>query len=580
MIQREREVSREERGDQPRLLIVGLDGATFDLIRPWVEEGRLPTIARLLEEGVSAPLLSVPNMNSAPAWSSFATGLNPGKHGIFYFDELIPGTYTKRYLNGSFRHGAPFWRLLSQAGYRVGVINVPMTYPAEEVNGYMLAGLDTPAPGSPAFSYPRHLAAELQAQVGDYIIEPGVPGYIKAGRRDRARERIFEALEKRLAYALHLAQTFPTDVMVVVFTATDAVQHFFWKDMDPQHPEHDPDEAATYGDTILQVYQRLDRAVARLVDAMPEATVMLMSDHGGGFNQRGAEFLNPWLAEQNLLQFAAPGATATDGPGSRARNAVSSTLRWGYRWVDSHFSREAKQRLARLLPGLRGRVEGSMTFQGIDWGHTRAYAFGARDDLWINLRGREPRGTVEPGEEYEALRDLLIQRLKESRDPLRDEPVVEWAVRREEAYTGPFVERAPDVLIQWRTDFVLSGLYLPQEGKPKPQPPTPKPSLNNGGHRPHGILIMAGEGVRRGLILPEAQLIDLAPTILHLFGVPVPQEMDGRVLQEAFVPGGEPGQRDVQRSDSAGGEPTGGAEYSDEEARLIEERLRGLGYID
>ncbi|NLE77066.1 MAG: phosphodiesterase, partial [Chloroflexi bacterium] len=295
-----------ERG-RPKLLVVGMDGATFDLIRPWAQAGRLPTVARLLDEGVSAPLRSVPNMNSAPAWSSFATGLNPGKHGIFYFDELIPGTYTKRYLNGSFRQGTPFWRALSEAGYRVGILNVPMTYPAEEVNGYMLAGLDTPGPGSPLFSSPRGLAADLERAVGPYIIEPGAPGLIKAGRRDKARQRILEALEKRLAYALYLAQTQPTDVLVVVFTATDAVQHFFWKDMDPQHPEHDPAQAAEFGDTIQQVYERLDGAVAELMAAMPGATVMLMSDHGGGFNQRGAEFLNPWLAAQGLLRFRSPG---------------------------------------------------------------------------------------------------------------------------------------------------------------------------------------------------------------------------------------------------------------------------------
>lgn len=562
-----------------RLLVVGLDGATFDLIRPWAREGKLPTLARLLEEGVCAPLRSVPNMNSAPAWSTFATGLNPGKHGIFYFDELVPGTYTKRYLNGSYRHGTPFWRLLSQAGYRVGVINVPMTYPAEEVNGYMLAGLDTPAPGSPAFSWPRDLAADLRAAVGDYIVEPGIPGYIKAGRRDLARARIVEALEKRLAYALYLARHFPTDCMVVVFTATDAAQHFFWKDMDPAHPEHDPEEAAQYGDTILRVYQRLDRAIAQLMEAMPDAAVLCMSDHGGGFNQRGAEFLNPWLAEQGLLHYAA-GGRAGSGLGPWARRTALAALRRGYRWVDTHFSREAKQRMARLLPGLRGRVEGSMAFQGIDWPRTRAYAFGARDDLWVNLRGREPQGTVEPGQEYEALRDLLLARLRATMDIVREEPVVEWVARREEVYHGPFVDRAPDLLIQWRTAFVLRGLYLPQASRPKPPPPPFTPSLNNGGHRPYGIFLMAGEEVRRGVALPEAHIQDLAPTILHFFGLPVPEDVDGRVLQEVWAPESEPACREARRAGGEALQPPREAEYSEEEERLIEERLRGLGYVE
>ncbi|NLE75931.1 MAG: hypothetical protein GX605_04165, partial [Chloroflexi bacterium] len=263
-----------------------------------------------------------------------------------------------------------------------------------------------------------------------------------------------------------------------------------------------------------------------------------------------------------------------------ARGLLLGGLRWGYRWVDRTFPRETKQRLARLVPGVRGRLEGSMTFQGIDWPQTQAYAFGARDDLWLNLQGREPQGAVSPGAAYEALRDLLLERLAATQDTARDEPVVAWAVRREEAYHGPFVERAPDLLIQWRTDFVLSGLHLPQLGQPKEKPTVLAPSLNNGGHRPHGIFVLAGEGVCRGVQLPEAQIIDLAPTILHLFGVPIPADTDGRVLREVWAPDHEPRTRAEQRASAPAGQGDGGADYSEEEAELIAERLRGLGYVE
>ena len=170
----------------PRLLIIGLDGATFDLIRPWAAAGKLPNIARLMETGVSAPLRSVPNQNSAPAWSSYATGKNPGKHGIFYFDERIEGTYNKRYLNGGFRQGESWWMIASRYGKVVGVINVPMSFPAEPVKGVMLAGLDAPSVDSPGFGYPPELMRELQTNVGEYTIEPGLPSYMKMGRKDLA----------------------------------------------------------------------------------------------------------------------------------------------------------------------------------------------------------------------------------------------------------------------------------------------------------------------------------------------------------------------------------------------------------
>lgn len=566
-------------GRPPRLLIIGLDGATFDLIRPWAAAGKLPNLARLLAEGTSAALRSVPNQNSAPAWSSYATGKNPGKHGIFYFDERIEGSYKTRYLNASFRRGDAWWTIASRAGLRVGVVNVPLSYPADPVNGVMLAGLDAPGVDSPGFSHPPELIKELQARVGDYVIEPGVPSYIKMGRRDLAERAIFEAEEKRLAYVRYLMTTRPWDVFHVTFTSTDAAHHFFWKDMDPSHPEHDPVEAQRYGDTILRVYQQADAIVGELTRLAPDAAVMVMSDHGGGFNQRGAEYLNGWLASLGLLH------TVDEGPvpaSTRLKQALAAPLKWAYDLADHHLSREGKLRLVRLFPGLRERVETMITFGNIDWRRTRAYAYGARDDLWINLQGREPQGIVSPAE-YHALRDEIIAKLYASRDVVDHEPVVEEALPREAVYHGPYLHKAPDILIRWRTTRVIRGIYLPQPGQPPPPPPPLTPSFNNGGHRLHGIFIMAGPGVRRGQTFEGAVLWDLAPTILHYLGLPVPDDMDGRVLADAFTE--EWLSRRPVRVASAsevgsdGADPSRRSDYSPDEQAIIEQRLRGLGYV-
>ncbi|MFN2164815.1 MAG: alkaline phosphatase family protein, partial [Anaerolineae bacterium] len=360
---------------RPRLLIVGLDGATFDLIRPWAAASELPNIARLMAEGTSAALRSVPNQNSAPAWSSYATGKNPGKHGIYYFNERIAGTYSTRYLNGSFRQGESWWMIASRGGKRVAVVNVPMTFPAEPVNGVMLAGLDAPGMDSPGFSYPSELIKDLQARLGPYVVEPGLPSFMKMGRRDLAVKALFDAADKRAAYARHLLTTQSWDVFHVTFTAPDNAHHFFWKDMDPSHPEHDPAEAAIYGDTIRQVYQRMDAIVGELAALAPDAAVMLMSDHGGGFNQRGAEYLNDWLASLGFLH------TVAEQPAiaGRLRQAAAAPLRWGYELLDHSLSRPAKLRLVRLLPGVREQMETMLAFGDIDWSRTQAYAYGSRD---------------------------------------------------------------------------------------------------------------------------------------------------------------------------------------------------------
>ena len=560
----------------PRLLIIGLDGATFDLIRPWAAAGKLPNIARLMETGVSAPLRSVPNQNSAPAWSSFATGKNPGKHGIFYFDERIEGTYNKRYLNGGFRQGESWWMIASGYGKVVGVINVPMSFPAEPVKGVMLAGLDAPSVDSPGFGYPPDLMRELQTNVGEYTIEPGLPSYMKMGRKDQAEKALFDTANRRAAYARYLMASRAWDVFHITFTAPDNSHHFFWKDMDPAHPEHDPVDAVRYGDTIERVYRRMDEIIGELTALAPDAAVMLMSDHGGGFNQRGAEYLNDWLASIGLLHYLDEQGPEKGAIKERIKQTALAPAKWGYNLVDRTMPRETKLKLVKLLPGVRERMEMALTFGNIDWSRTKAYAYGARDDLWINLQGREPGGIVSPSE-YEALRDEIIAKLHASRDVLDHQPVLEEAIKREQVYHGPNAHKSPDILIRWKTTRVIRGIYLPQPGQQPPAVPPLSPNLNNGGHRLHGIFVMAGPGLRQGYAFDEGVLWDLAPTILHYLALPVPDDMDGRVLAESFDPTWLD-EHPVSFSEGAG-ESGQGADYDLDDQALIDERLRGLGYV-
>lgn len=557
-----------------KILIIGLDGATLDLIKPWVVEGKLPNMARLLEEGTHGPLRSVPNMNSAPAWTSFATGKNPGKHGIFYFDERIPGTYERRYLNGGHRAGKSFWRILSEAGKRVIVINVPMTYPAEEVNGILLAGLDSPGIESPGFAYPPSILDELRSNVGDYIIEPGIPGFIKAGKKDLALKRLYQTIDRRVAYARYLMSNYPWDLAIVVFTATDAVQHFFWKDMDPSHPEHDEQEAGLFGDTIFKVYQRMDEVIETLIREAGDAITIIMSDHGGGFNQRGAEYLNPWLEMMGYLSYSKP----SDNVLKRMRGILLKQLAFLYRQLDRHFPRELKLKLATLLPGLRTRVETAIRLKDIDWSRTLAFADGARDEIWINLAGREPKGTVQP-EDYESVRSAIIEALSKCRDPANGKRVVEWAYRREEIYWGPYVNKAPDICIRWRTDFVISGLVT--DGvRASRGVLSPLRAPNNGGHRLNGTLTIKGQNIKKGTKIEGAQIIDLAPTILYLWGESIPRDMDGRVLEGVFEPRFLANNPITFRDPEAEERTDYGQEgYTEEEKREIEERLKGMGYL-
>ena len=304
-------------------LVFGLDGATFELFDPWIMVGKLPVIGQCLREGTRSTLRSTPLSNSAQAWSSFITGKNPGKHGIYDFFERVPDGYGVRFLNASFRKGKSLWRLASDAGRRVGVMNVPITYPAEPVNGFLIPGLDAPGMDN-RFAYPRGLMDEIDQQVGRYVLEAGIWGYIRRGKPEAALEKLLEMARVRTATASYLLKTKKWDLFVVVYTATDKAQHHFWKYIDPSRPEFLSTQP--HGSAILQVYQQIDQGIARLIQAAGDATVIVMSDHGAGPSVRGrAEGLWRYRAAQIPSSRRSRQSDSKDAPpeGQRADGSAS-----------------------------------------------------------------------------------------------------------------------------------------------------------------------------------------------------------------------------------------------------------------
>ena len=565
----------------PRVLVIGVDAATMDLIRPWADAGRLPTFARLLREGTSGLLRSVPNRNSAAAWTSMMTGKNPGKHGIFFFTEYQEGSFDYSYVNASYRNGATLWRLLSDAGLRVGVVNVPMTYPAEEVNGFMISGMDAPGVHDPLFVYPRELYQEIRSRVGEYTIETGLGSYMKAGRLAEGAQALLRTTCQRLAAARHLMTTRPWDFFMVVFRATDPAQHYFWKYMEPQWFHVNPRDVERYGRVIPAVYEEIDRAVADLLAlAGEDTTVIIVSDHGASADTAKAKVLNRWLEAMGILRYQ---KAARRSPGEQMRKLLWDVAALGYRQMDKRFSRAFKKRLAHMFPRLRTKTEAHMAYSRIDWGATRAFSDGKRAEIWINVKGRQPYGIVEPGEEYNRVCREITTRLHAARDASSGRPLVQRVYRRDEVYHGPYVDRSTDLIIEWHknavTDRVNFGdgrvLTLNRE-----RAENPLERLICGAHDPMGILFMTGPPVRSGHAVEGATVMDIAPTVLYLLGQPIPDDMDGEAILDAlkddYVASHPP--RGTRAPEA---EPVAAISgYSEEDEARIGERLRGLGYIE
>ena len=541
-----------------RLAVIGLDGIDLDFLTWPIEDGHMPTLAKLIKDGVSGPLTSTVHPVSAPAWESFKTGKNPGKHGVYDFKERRPDGYDRRL---SLRqHTQTLWRLVSDAGLRVGVINVPRTYPPREVNGYLVSGMLTP-PKARDFTFPANLCDELEQVVGRYQIEPDVR------YRDHSAQQYLDALrgllQSDILAALHLFDRYPSDLFIKVFTFTDRLLHHTWKYIDPNSLKYDH----AFRDRVVQLFELLDTFLAEICCRLgDDSSLIIMSDHGFGPVDR-IMYVNNWLVQQGYIRFK-------QSPRSQFRVRLH---RAGIN-VQSLYGLMKKTSLDRLLtlvpPSLQeaGAKAASPSFDDIDWQESVAYSFGNFGRIFVNLRGREAKGCVEPGEEYEAVRDQIIADLRKLR--LDGEPVVTRLWKCEELYHGPFLEEAPDILFtlkDWEYatapnyEFASSEIF---------SAPLDEISAN---HRLDGMFIAWGKDIRPGGPAPNAHIIDMAPTILHIMGLPIPSDMDGQVLLQVFEPGSETRMRDLQRSNT-GMEEESSTSLSCEDEQTILERLEGLGY--
>lgn len=558
-----------------RLMILGFDGTSPDLLERWIGEGKLPHLAALVEGGAYGPLESVVNMSSAPAWSSFATGKNPGKHGIISFTERNHDSYRYIYVNGTHRRAETFWSML--CGERVGIIvNVPMTYPAQKINGAMISGLDAPGADSPGISQPGNLVQEMISRNGPYRVTANLTSLLrKSGHWHLGAERLLDTMEMRYRHMTYLMDKYDWELFTVVFGETDNAHHFFWKFLDPSHPAYNAAEAREYGDVILNVYQKMDDIVGRLMEKNPDATVLIVSDHGGAINTRGGLALTDWLHGMGLMTDRK--ASSYD-PRHLARRALNKAAGLGYRLGNKYLSGPTRLKIARALPGLSGKVESAVRLGNVDWSRTQAFGDSAQDDIWINLEGRDPLGIV-PQSRYDELCDFIVSELKDAVDVKTGEPVVARVWRRAEVYRGDCVNLAADIGVRWNTKAVINGI------KTKSSPPG-RPPLDydwpietpSGGHRLEGVLIAAGPRMASGVRVQGARLLDIAPTVLYYFGDEIPEDFDGRVVEGIFDPAhlkANPPRYGGEAREAAAQEDI----YSEEDSEVIEQRLRDLGYI-
>ncbi|MBL8150047.1 MAG: alkaline phosphatase family protein, partial [Blastocatellia bacterium] len=447
------------------------------------------------------------------------------------------------------------WELLSERGRKVGVINDPCSYPALQVNGFLVCGMLWPG-GEQPYTYPESLAAELEKAVPNYIVDVNLHNKEKI---EIAKE-LFRSIDTRLQASLYLMKQHDWDLFWTVFTESDRAQHRLWAAWDKTHPRHadEPEELRT---AVLDLYEKLDAAVgAILAEVEQETTVFIVSDHG--FGPFYAAFdLPKWLLDEGYIVERGEKAFLKS---ALKKIGVFDEVASVYKAVRKPFEKEIAYGTNKFKSQEASTED---YFAKLDWSKTRAY-YTLDGGIRINLKGREPYGIVSV-EEAEELKEQIRSKLLEHKFP-NGEPVFRYILTQQEAFNGPYSHFAPDL--------VVAINHTGYNGSLKGNKYLMPSNHNTGEHTPYGVFIACGKNIKQGQKVEGASLKDVAPTVLYHLNEPLTIEMDGRALTEIFTPEFST-KHPVERKGTSYRQPlsTEGEEMFEDEA--VADKLRSLGYI-
>lgn len=515
-----------------KIVIFGIDGGSLELIERWKDE--LPNLKQIMDRGVFGELESTIPAMTCPAWPSMFTGKNPGKLGMYGFLSypFAEGPDARLFTSSDY-HTLSLWKILNDCGRQVGLLNLPLTFPPHKIDSFMVCGFGTPRTANTNCTYPPELKKTLDKVAGGYEVLPPVMAWID-GKQEEHLKAYRAMLDKRARAAEYLMREYPWDLFVCQFQTLDGIQHYFWRYMDSNHPRHVGN--SKYKDAIRDFYRRIDQAVGSLIRETPEDTnILIASDHGFRASPDKSFSISRWLEETGFLriQTRVRRKRLTNAALRRLRDLLGPRL--NPRLLRA-VARLTPDRIARRLVGKGSKDVIAEIIENVDWAGTKAYSLGGM--IFINLKGRQPGGTVEPGKEYEEVRDKIIEGLSKVVDPETGKPAGFTALRREDIYCGQYVNLAPDIVVLAEKHFLRSerGSLWARYHR-----------AVSGNHARQGVFMACGPDIKRdGAKLAGLRIYDIAPTVLHMFGLPVPDDMDGRVLVEIFREGSEPAQREVK----------------------------------
>lgn len=496
----------------PKVLVIGLDGGTWDLIIPWVKQNKLSTFKKLIRSGTWGELTSTIPPYTVPAWNTLTTGKSPGKLGISGMIQKVPGEYDFKpffFIVKDKRQN--IWDILSNLGKRVVVANIPSTNQAWKVNGFMVAGsFMSVRPGK--WSYPRDLREQMKKDIGFYKIQS--IGEIKLV--EKYTKYLYKLIDRESKMFQYLLTVKPWEFGFIVFEAPDRIQH---KSYDNKK-------------FIFEIYKRIDKELAKIIKVVGKDTILFfVSDHGFGRSEYAFN-INEWLIQQDLLKFKKGGK----GNRSRFRQFTSHMIYEG--GLKNFLSKIVSKFPKKWQTGMvQSVVPQELDESKVDWSRTRAFCKPGCGEIYLNVKGREPEGMIKPGKEYEKVRDDIIKNLNDVKNPNTGKKLNPQTYKQEEVFGENAFNGAPDLVIV-QDDNIPTVNSRIGTGKIFSKPSLP------GEHRVNGMFLATGPGVKKNFKF-DTKIKDITPTILHIYNVPIPKDMDGNVIFDIFEEGNELRKRKV-----------------------------------
>lgn len=525
------------KSQNPKLLVLGLDGANWQLIEPWLESGILPNVEYVRTHGCYAVQKSQLPPVTFPNWRCYSTGKNPGKLGVFWFEVFDRKTRMLRSPTSESFKGAQIWDYLNAQGIKTGVINMPTTYPPKKIDGFLIAG--GPLCKDTGYTYPASLEKELTDRY-DYrkgLQNPIDPSSLSNPSVDEA----LELIDMRFRVAMDLwRENQDMDFLHLTIFYINVLQHHFYRD-----------------EPVLKGWKIIDRYLGEFLEK--DITVFLVSDHGCD-KVDDVFYVNTWLQEQGYLKIQKP-----------VFGEVMKTLRIDKKKLKKFISKAGLKKLKQVVPSaIKKQIPTEKDIYGykqkhelIDWNGTKAFA-SAQGIIYVNAK----RGTAE----YECIREEIKAGLETLRVPQSQKVVAANIYNGEDVYTAEDSGTLPDIVFEQGRGIHTNGdigskvvFDVPKKWKAE--------------NIQDGIFAAVGPDIKANFNKGTSSITDVAPTILHLMGIPVPEDMDGHVMTDIFQEGAAFAQKEIKYQKPLAAESeTDGERQMDEE--IVRQQLRQLGYVE